>query len=153
MTGLTIGIIGLAVCAILCGIGSGLGLKYTTSAAAGVMSEDPSKFGKVIVIALLPATQGIYGFVIAIIGMSSLPAAGADAALLAQGWNVLFAALPMALGGFVSAILQGKAAATTILAIGKKEEISGKALIFPAMIEFYALLGMVISILLFGAVA
>lgn len=153
MTGLTIGIIGLALCAILCGIGSGFGLKFTTSAATGVMSEDPSKFSKVILIALLPATQGIYGFVIAIMGISNLPAAGADPALLAQGWSVLFAALPMALGGMVSALLQGKAAATTILAIGKKEEISGKSLIFPAMIEFYALLGMVISIMLLGVVA
>ena len=148
MTGLTIGIIGLALCAILCGIGSGFGLKFTTSAATGVMSEDPSKFSKVILIAWLPATQGIYGFVIAIMGISNLPAAGADPALL-----VLFAALPMALGGLVSALLQGKAAATTILAIGKKEEISGKSLIFPAMIEFYALLGMVISIMLLGVVA
>lgn len=77
MTGLTIGIMGLALTAILCGIGSGLGLRATGSASTGVMSEDPSKFSKVLVLALLPATQGIYGFVIAILGANYLPTATA----------------------------------------------------------------------------
>ena len=53
----------------------------------------------------------------------------------------------MMIGGMISAILQGKAAASTIIAVGKNSETS-KALLFPAMIEFYALLGMVASILL-----
>ena len=58
MTGLTLGIIGLALTALLCGIGSGLGLKATATASAGVLAEDPKKFGKVIILTLLPATQG-----------------------------------------------------------------------------------------------
>ena len=118
MTGLTIGIMGLALTAILCGIGSGLGLRATGSAATGVMSEDPSKFSKVLVLALLPATQGIYGFVIAILGANYLPTATAlgeqvcsEAQILAQGWNVFWAVMPMAIGGAVSAYLQGKTSA------------------------------------------
>ena len=159
MTGLTIGVMGLALCAILCGIGSGLGLRATGSAATGVMAEDPNKFSKVVVLALLPATQGIYGFVIAILGASYLPTATAlgtqvcsEAQILAQGWNVFWAVMPMAIGGAVSAYLQGKTAAAAILGVGKKGEIGSKALIFPAMIEFYALLGLVVSILLLGNV-
>lgn len=152
MTGLTIGIIGLVLCALLCGIGSGLGLKFTGKAAAGVMAEDPTKFSKVIVLALLPATQGIYGFVIAILGLQYLPVAGPEAELVAQGMNVLFATLPMTIGGTVSAILQGQTAASAIVGVGKKGEIASKALIFPAMIEFYALLGLVVSIMLLGAI-
>ena len=38
----------------------------------------------------------------------------------------------------------------SIMAVGKRSEIASKSLIFPAMIEFYALLGLVVSILLFG---
>ncbi len=155
MTGLTIGIMGLALCAILCGIGSGIGLKATGSASTGVMAEDSSKFSKVIVLALLPATQGIYGFVIAIMGASYLPTASAlagqtvsEAQILSQGWSVFWAVMPMAIGGLVSAILQGLTAASTIHGVGKNGEIASKALIFPAMIEFYALLGLVVSILL-----
>jgi len=144
MSGLAIGILGLALCAIFCGIGSAFGLKFAGSAAVGVMAEDPAKFSKVIVLALLPATQGIYGFVIAIMGLSSL---GADMTM-AQGWQVFAAALPMTVSGIFSAILQGKTSATTIQGVGKKSEISGKALLFPAMIEFYAILGLVVSIML-----
>ena len=157
MTGLTIGIIGLVLTALLCGIGSGLGLKATGKAAAGVLSEDPSKFSKVIVLSLLPATQGIYGFLIAILGASYLPtvanignATVTYAQLNAQGWNVFWACVPMMLGGAVSAYLQGRTAATTIIAVGKKSEIASKSIIFPSMIEFYALLGLVVSIMMFN---
>lgn len=165
MTGLAIGILGLALTALMCGIGSGLGLRSTATATAGVLAEDPKKWGKVMLLTLLPATQGLYGFVIAIIGATmQLPtvanmqnavlASGAtvlsvatEAQITAQGWSIFWACLPMMIGGMISAILQGKASAATIIAVGKNSETS-KALLFPAMIEFYALLGMVASILL-----
>ena len=160
MTGLIIGIMGLALTARVCGIGSGLGLRATGKASAGVLAEDPSKFSKVIVLSLLPATQGIYGFVIAILGATYLPTIGninnaqlaiapTAAQITAQGWGVFWACVPMMLGGAISAYLQGKTAASTIIAVGKKGEIASKSLIFPAMIEFYALLGLVVSILMF----
>lgn len=160
MTGLTIGIIGLALTALLCGIASGLGLKATGKAAAGVLAEDPSKFSKVLILTLLPATQGLYGFIITLIGASNLPtvanlqAAGiletATAAQInAQGWLVFFVCVPTMIGGAVSAYLQGRTSAATIIAVGKKSEVS-RAFLFPAMIELYALLGMVASIIMFG---
>lgn len=159
MTGVTIGIIGLALTALLCGVGSGLGLKATGKASAGVLAEDPSKFSKVIVLTLLPATQGLYGFAIAIIGaIMCLPTAanlaGAEvtataAQITAQGWNIFWACLPMMLGGAVSAYLQGRTSASTIIAVGKRNEVS-KAFLFPAMIEFYALLGLAASVILFS---
>ena len=62
MTGLAIGILGLALTALMCGIGSGLGLRSTATATAGVLAEDPKKWGKVMLLTLLPATQGLYGF-------------------------------------------------------------------------------------------
>ena len=61
--GYSIAMIGVAVCVLLCGIGSCIGLYKTSTAAAGVLGEDPNKFGKVMVLVLLPATQGIYGFI------------------------------------------------------------------------------------------
>lgn len=159
MTGVTIGIIGLALTALLCGIGSGLGLKSTGSASAGVLSEDPSKYSKVMILTLLPATQGLYGFAIAIVGAlmclptaANLEAAGITptaAQITAQGWNIFWACLPMMLGGAVSAYLQGRTSASTIIGVGKKNEVS-KAFLFPAMIEFYALLGLAASIILFS---
>lgn len=119
MTGQALATLGLAICAGLCGVGSSVGLYYTGSAAAGVLAEDSKKFSKVLILVVLPATQGIYGFVFAIIGMGSVPA---------------IAAMEAAVGG--------------IHAIAKNEALSGKLILFPAMVETYAILGLVVSILL-----
>ena len=145
--GQIIGIIGVAVCVLLCGIGSALGLYKTGTAAAGVLGEDPKKFGKVLVLVLLPATQGIYGFIIGIIASSSL---AADMTVW-QGWALFGAVMPMALSGLITGIFQGKSAVNCIYAVGKQESIGGKLIIYPAMIEFYAILGLIISIMLVAA--
>lgn len=145
--GQIIGIIGVAVCVLLCGIGSALGLYKTGTAAAGVLGEDPKKFGKVLVLVLLSATQGIYGFIIGIIASSSL-AAGMT---VWQGWALFGAVMPMALSGLITGIFQGKSAVNCIYAVGKQESLGGKLIIYPAMIEFYAILGLIISIMLVAA--
>jgi V/A-type H+-transporting ATPase subunit K len=147
-TGYILGVLGIAICVVLCGIGSAIGLFKTGSAAAGILGDDPKKFGKVMVLVLLPATQGIYGFIIGIVASGSL-----DAAMtVAQGWSLLAAALPMALSGLVTGILQGKSAANCIYAVGKQDSLGGKLIIYPAMIEFYAILGLIISILLVASI-
>ncbi len=143
--GYAIGIIGIAICVLLCGIGSAIGLYKTGSAASGVLGEDPKKFGKVLVLVLLPATQGIYGFIIGIIASGSLVSDGMAAA---EGWALLGSVLPMAFSGLVTGIFQGKSAANCIYAVGKQESLGGKLIIYPAMIEFYAILGLIISIML-----
>ena len=145
--GQIIGIIGVAVCVLLCGIGSALGLYKTGTAAAGVLGEDPKKFGKVLVLVLLPATQGIYGFIIGIIASSSL---AADMTVW-QGWALFGAVMPMALSGLITGIFQGKSAVNCIYAVGKQESLGGKLISYPAMIEFYAILGLIISIMLVAA--
>ncbi len=111
------------------------------------MGEDPKKFGKVLVLVLLPATQGIYGFIIGIIASSSL-AAGMT---VWQGWALFGAVMPMALSGLITGIFQGKSAVNCIYAVGKQESLGGKLIIYPAMIEFYAILGLIISIMLVAA--
>lgn len=145
MDGRVIGIIGLALCMILCGIGSSYGLYKTGAAAAGVLAEDSKKFSKIIVLALLPATQGIYGFVLSVMKISALPAAGAVAS---DGWAVFGAAIALGFCGLVSAIMQGKTAAACIYAVGKNSAGSGKYVLFPAMVEFYAILALVLGIML-----
>ena len=143
-TGYVIAMLSIAFCVLACGIGSCFGLYQTSTTAAGVLSEDPKKFGKVMVLVLLPATQGIYGFIIGIIASSSL----AQISTEAEGWAMLGALLPMIFSGIFSAIIQGKAAANCIKAVGKQESLSGKLIVYPGMIEFYAILGLIISIML-----
>ena len=142
--GYAIAMLGIALCVILCGIGSAIGLFKTGSAAAGILGEDPKKFGKVLVLVLLPATQGIYGFIVAIISSGGLD----HLMSMSAGWTIFGTVMPMAISGLVSGIFQGKAAANCIYAVGKQESLGGKLIIYPAMIEFYAILGMLISIML-----
>ena len=144
--GYTIAMLGVALCVILCGVGSCIGLYKTSAAAAGVLSEEPKKFGKVLVLVLLPATQGIYGFIIGIIASGVI----GSSLTTAQGWALFGAVRPMTVSGLVSAYLQGKSAGNCIYAVGKQESLSGKLIIYPAMIEFYAILGLIISIMLVG---
>lgn len=146
--GYTIAMIGIAACVLLCGIGSCIGLYKTSTAAAGVLGEDPKKFGKVMVLVLLPATQGIYGFIIGIIASSAI-VQGMSTAL---GWAMVGAVLPMAISGLVSGYFQGKSAVNCIYAVGKQESLSGKLIVYPGMIEFYAILGLIISIMLVGQI-
>ena len=145
--GYTIAMIGIAACVLLCGIGSCIGLYKTSTAAAGVLGEDPKKFSKVFILAVLPATQGIYGFVVALMGISSL-SMGME---MSQGLSVVMAALPMTIVGFISAYFQGKTSVAAIQAVAKEDSVSGKLMLFPAMVETYAILSLVISIMLYGA--
>ncbi len=146
MDGQALAIIGLALCAGLCGVGSAIGLFKTGSAAAGILAEDPKKFSKALILVVLPATQGIYGFVLAILGMGSV----VDGMTVAAGWKIFGAALPLAITGLISGIFQGRTAVGGIYAIAKNESLSGKLILFPAMVETYAILGLVVSILLMG---
>ena len=144
MNGQFIAFIGIALCVFLCGLGSAIGLYKTGSASSAVLAEDGKKFGKVIVMTLLPATQGLYGFVIGIIASGSVTADMATS----KGWAVFGATIVIAVMGLFSAIFQGKAAVAGITAVGKNESISGKLMLFPAMIEFYAILALVLGIMM-----
>lgn len=144
MDGQALALLGLALCVILCGAGSSVALWKTGTAAAGVLAEDGKKFAKVLVLAVLPATQGIYGFVLAIIASGGVEAGMAAA----EGLKILMATLPLAIVGFTSALFQGLTSVSAILAVAKDESISGKLILFPAMVETYAILALVISIML-----
>ena len=58
--GLVYALLGAAVAVFLAGAGSAIGVGIAGQAASGVVTEDPSKFAKVLIMQLLPGTQGIY---------------------------------------------------------------------------------------------
>ena len=96
-----------------------------------------------MILVLLPATQGIYGFVMALVGQGAVTP-DMD---LAQGWAVFGSVMPLAITGLISAIYQGKTSVSCIYAVAKDEKLSGKLIMFPAMVETYAIFGLVISLL------
>lgn len=147
--GLAIGILGAALAAALSGVGSAKGTGIAGEAAAGVVSEDPSKFGKAMILQVLPGTQGLYGFVVFFIAMGKL-SVGMD---VATGMQVLAACTPIALGGWLSAIAQGKVAAASMNILAKKPEDFAKGMLFCTIVELYAIISMLASIILLGNVA
>ena len=148
--GLALAIIGAACAALFAGIGSAKGVGLVGEAAAGVVSVDPNKFSKVLILQLLPGTQGLYGLLTAILLLTRIGVIGGSAQALttAQGLMYLGACLPIAIVGLFSGIAQGRAAAAGVGIVAKKPDHSGKGIIMAAMVETYAILALLISILL-----
>ena len=146
--GLVFAVTGGALSALLAGMGSAKGVGMGGEAAAGVITEDPSLFSKVLILQLLPGTQGIYGLLIAFITFTQIGVLGGSSDIsLAKGLMYFAACMPMAIVGYYSAIKQARSSVASIALIAKKPDQFGKAMIFPAMVETYAILALLISIL------
>ena len=153
--GLILAYLGAALAVGLACSGSAMGVGIAGQAASGLISEEPDKFGQAMVFQLLPGTQGLYGLLTAILMLSRIGVIGGNAAELttAQGWMFLIAALPIAIVGLISAIFQGKTAAAGVSITAKKPEHNGKGIIMAAMVETYAILALLVSILLIYNIA
>lgn len=146
--GLPLALLGAALAALMGGIGSAIGVGMTGQAAAGVITENPGMFGKVLILLLLPGTQGIYGLLIAFLTLTNIGILGGSPDVsFAKGLLYLAACLPMAFVGLVSAKQQAKAAVSSIALVAKRPDQFGKSMIIPAMVETYAVLALLISLL------
>ncbi len=147
--GIVLALLGAACAVLFAGIGSAIGVGIAGQAASGVVTEDPSKFAKVLVIQLLPGTQGLYGLLVGFITLSKIGILGGELADISvtTGLLILAACLPIAIVGLLSAISQGKTAVAAIGIVAKKPDQFGKAMLFPAMVETYAILALLVSFL------
>ena len=153
--GTMLAILGASLAAIA-GIGSAIGVGIAGEAAAGVVAEDPKKFGQTLIMQALPGTQGIYGLLIAFIIMLKIGLMGGSGIAdltVAQGAAILAAAAPIGIVGVFSAIALGKAAAAGIMIIARKPEELAKVMIYAAMVETYAVLALLVSFLMLNAIA
>ena len=149
--GLAILLAGAGISAVLGFVGSVLGMGYAGQAGAGVATEKPHLFGKLLLLQALPGTQGIYGLVGAFLMLNFAGVLGAKEALdmtVATGWQYFFAGLPTGLAGLFSGIYQGKVSAAGIAMIARDEKQIAKAMIFSAMVETWAIFGLLISFIL-----
>ena len=147
--GLVLAILGAAVAVSFAGLGSARAVGTVGQASAGLLSEDPSMFGKVLILQLLPGTQGLYGFIVAIfVLIQTKLLSGAPVELTWQQGLLYFAAcLPIAIAGYFSAVHQGKVAAAGVSLVAKKSDQSGRAVTMASLVEFYAILPFLISLL------
>ncbi|MFR7990836.1 MAG: V-type ATP synthase subunit K [Anaerovoracaceae bacterium] len=149
INGSVFALLGAAIAA-LAGIGSAIGVGIAGQAAAGVLAEDPKKFGKTLILQAIPGTQGIYGLLMAflIFIRIGLLGGGMIDLTVSQGLYILASGIPIGAVGIWSGIAQGKAAAAGIMLLGKRSDQLAKGIIYAAMVETYAIFALLISILM-----
>ncbi|MBS3820025.1 V-type ATP synthase subunit K [bacterium] len=151
--GLALAALGGAIAIILGGIGSAIGIALAGQASSGVMSEDPEKFGNLLLMVALPSTQGIYGFLSAFLIILKVGLVGEVVMPnLHQGLQILIAALPVAFTGLVSGIHQGKVCASGVYMVAKQPKDLMKPVVMAVLVETYAVLGLLITIILLNGI-
>ena len=149
--GIALIFIGAAFTAIMGFAGSAIGMGHVGQAAAGVAGEKPQLFGKLLLMQALPGSQGIYGLVGAFLILSFsgiLGGTGAVEISTATGLQFLMAGLPIGIAGYFSGMFQGIVSASGISMIAKDESNLGSAIILSAMVETWAIFGVLISFIL-----
>lgn len=143
--GLILGGLGVAFATFMSGTGSAKAVGMAGESAAALVKEKPELFGQALVLQLLPATQGLYGFVIALLILLSL---GTDTTT-SMGWYYFMCSLPVGIAGYTSAPAQARASIAGMQILAQRPENATQGIIFSAMVETYAILGFVISLLMF----
>ncbi len=148
--GIGLAYLGAALAVALCCVGSAKGTGMTGEAATGVISEAPEQFSKCLILQVLPGTQGLYGIVAWFMVLLKIGVFGGSVATLTiqNGLAIFCACLPIALGGLLSAIAQGRVATASINIVAKRPEESTKGIILCGIVEFYAILSLLATILL-----
>lgn len=142
-------LLGGVLAAVFAGLGSAKGVRIVGSAAAGVMTEKPELFGKLIILQALPGTQGIYGLLVWFFVMNFAGFFGGTAGEVSMLKGLLFlvACIPMAVVGYVAAIHQAKVAADGVYLVAKNPGEQSKAITLAAMVETYAIFALLVSVL------
>lgn len=149
-TGNNLALLGAGLAVICSGIGSAKGVGLVGEASSGLLAEDPSKFGKALILQALPGTQGIYGLITAFLIIFKMGLLGGNPVTLTVGQGIYFfaAAMPIMIVGYFSAILQGRVAASGISLLAKRPDEVGKAITSAALVETYAIFAVLVSLLL-----
>ena len=147
--GLALALLGGGLAAGLSCVGSAKGTGYAGEAGAGLLCEDPGKFGKVMILQVRPGTQGLYGTVVWFFSIYCIGLLGGVPAIdVTTGLQCFVACMPMALGGLFSAIAQGRVAASSINILAKKPADWSKGLVLCGIVEFYAILSLLASMVM-----
>ncbi|MBR4619663.1 MAG: ATPase [Salinivirgaceae bacterium] len=132
-----LGYLGLGLVLALAGIGSAIGTSTAGNAAEGGLKKRPEASGNFMVLSALPATQGIYGFVAFFMMLGKLQADSSQG-LLIFGIGLCVGAVCL-----ISAIRQGQVCANGIVGVSQGHDVFTNTLIYAALPEFYAILGLV----------
>ncbi len=145
---------GAVVALVSPSIASAISLSRIGQSATGLIAEEPEKFGKALLLQVLPGTQGIYGFLAAVLVLQKIGMFGQEVVevSIGAGLEILLACLPIAIVGVISSLFQGKVSISGISMLAKRAEEAGKAIILSAMVETYAVIALLLTILLVNGI-
>ena len=148
--GIGLAFLGAALAVGLCCIGSAKGTGMVGEAATGLLSQAPEHFSKCLILQVLPGTQGLYGLVVWFFALFTMGAfsGGIVPLTVTEGATIFAACLPIALGGWLSAIFQGRVAAASVNVVAKKPDDWSKGMVLCITVEFYAILSLLASMLM-----
>ncbi|MBP5390785.1 MAG: ATPase [Bacteroidales bacterium] len=135
-----LGYLGLGLMLGLAGVGSSIGTTIAGNAAEGALKVNPEKSGNYMVLSALPATQGIYGFVAFLVWLSK--------DFTVDGAKLFGVGISVGIVCLLSAIRQGKVCANGIVGVSQGHDVFTNTLIYAALPEFYAILGLVGALML-----
>ena len=147
-TGQTFALLGAAFAIGFAGTGSAKGVGIAGEAGAGVLSVSPEQFGRVLLLQALPGTQGIYGLLVSFLILFAEGVVPGTVSLT-QGIGYFCSSLPIAIAGYYSAIAQGRVSAAGMGIVATKPEESMKGVIAAGLVETYAVLALLMSVLIF----
>ncbi|MBR4596482.1 MAG: ATPase [Bacteroidales bacterium] len=136
-----LGYLGLGLVLALAGIGSSYGTTIAGNAAEGALKRKPEASGSYLLLSALPSTQGIYGFVAFFIMLGRFTG-GTISGMLCFGIG-----LSVGLACMISGIRQGQVCANGIVGVSQGHDVVTNTLIYAALPEFYAILGLVGAIM------
>lgn len=143
-------LIGLAISVGLAAIGSSIGVALTAKVGAGLLSKEPHKFPQVLALSALPSTQALYGLLFGFILLIRVGLLNATPEVISNetGIALMMSAFPVGISCLISGIYQGQVAASGVKILAEKPENVSQAIVLAALIESFAVFGLVISLLL-----
>ncbi len=148
--GTAIGFIGAALAVGLACAGSAKGVGMVGQAGSGVLSVDPGKFSRVLILQILPGTQGLYGLVIWFLALMKLGFFSGTLVdfTLREGVSFFGACMPVALGGLFFGMAQGRLCSNGLIMMAKRPNELSKSIILAIMVEFYSILALLAAFLM-----
>ena len=149
--GIALAFVGAALAVGLACSGSARGVGSVGEVGAGVLANDPGKFSQILILQIIPGTQGLYGLVAWFFALMKLGFFSGELRVLTGSEGLMFLAACLPIGGLLSAIAQGKCAAAGVALVSKRSEELSKAIIMAIMVEFYAILCLLASFLMLNS--
>lgn len=151
---LALALLGAAMATALPCLGSSMGVSIVGQAGSGLLTEKPDLAGKVITLAVLPGSQGLYGMVISLLFLFSFGTTILDGSAVLdpiQGIALFAAFIPVTVTCLTSAPYQAKVCAAGMHMLARDGRLAGRVITLAALVETYALLGFLISFFMLNA--